>query len=74
MPLAREAAAAMNISVFEKAGFEADDIIATLAKCAEKDGSEVVIITADKDALQLVDDKIRVLKRIQGHSLRRGAG
>jgi DNA polymerase I len=60
MPLAREVASALNISVFEKSGFEADDIIATLARCAEKDGAEVVIVTADKDAYQLVNENISV--------------
>jgi DNA polymerase-1 len=60
MPIAREAVRAFNIAMIEKEGFEADDLIATLAKEAEKDGSEAVIITGDKDALQLVDDKISV--------------
>ena len=60
MPIAREAVRAFNIAMLEKEGFEADDLIATLAKEAENDGSEVVIITGDKDALQLVDDKINV--------------
>ncbi|MFH1369652.1 MAG: DNA polymerase I [Elusimicrobiota bacterium] len=60
MPLAREAARALNIKTFEIPGYEADDTIATLARDAEKDGLEVVIVSGDKDALQLVNDKIKV--------------
>ncbi|MBN1621675.1 MAG: DNA polymerase I [Endomicrobiales bacterium] len=61
MPLARDAARALNLEVFEKEGYEADDIIATLAKDAEKDKVNVVIVTGDKDAYQLVDNNISIL-------------
>jgi len=61
MPIAREAAAALNFPVVEKEGYEADDLIATLALCASKQGVDVVIVTSDKDALQLVNEKIKVL-------------
>ena len=60
MPLAREAANALNLSVVEKQGFEADDIIATLARQARKDNAEVVIVSGDKDARQLVEEGISV--------------
>jgi len=60
MPLAREAANALNLSVVEKQGFEADDIIATLARQARKDKAEVVIVSGDKDARQLVENGITV--------------
>ncbi|MCB4790601.1 MAG: DNA polymerase I [Elusimicrobia bacterium] len=60
MPLAREAIKALNIVLLEKEGYEGDDIIATLAQNAKNDGAEVIIITGDKDALQLVDEKINV--------------
>lgn len=53
-----------DIQVFERAGYEADDVIGTLAKRAAKrkakDIDEVVIVTGDKDILQLVNDKVRV--------------
>lgn len=61
MPLARDAVRALNIKMVEKQGFEADDIIATLARAAKNDGADVVIVTGDKDILQIVDSKINVL-------------
>ncbi|MCX5781465.1 MAG: DNA polymerase I, partial [Elusimicrobia bacterium] len=60
MPLARESANALNLLVVEKEGYEADDIIATLASQARKDKMEVVVISGDKDVRQLVDDGITV--------------
>jgi DNA polymerase-1 len=56
-----EVVSAYNIPVFQIQGYEADDIIATIATKAENMGTNVTIVTADKDALQLVDDHIRVL-------------
>ncbi|MFC1500941.1 DNA polymerase I [Elusimicrobiota bacterium] len=60
MPLAREAAKALNLFSIEKAGYEADDLIATLAHQAKKDDVEVVIVSGDKDVRQLVDKGIKV--------------
>ena len=57
-PLIREASEAFNLYVAEKVGYEADDLIATLAKNAAKQDFEVVIVSSDKDLMQLVDDKI----------------
>ena len=55
--LVRDAVAALGIKAFELAGFEADDIIATFArKCLEQD-IELVIISSDKDLMQLVQDE-----------------
>ncbi|MDD5225710.1 MAG: DNA polymerase I [Candidatus Omnitrophica bacterium] len=51
-----------NWAVFEKAGYEADDVIGTLAKRGEKEGYEVFIITGDKDAFQLVNDRTKILQ------------
>jgi DNA polymerase I len=61
LPKIKEVTKAYNIPICQKQGYEADDIIATIAKNAEKRGLEVVIVTADKDALQLIDHGIKVL-------------
>jgi len=60
MPLIKEMVSAYNIPIFEKEGFEADDILATIAKEISKKGIEVCIVTSDKDALQLVDENIKI--------------
>ena len=60
-PLIKEILAAMNIEQLEIDGFEADDIIGTLAKESEEKGLEPLIITGDKDALQLASDKTKVM-------------
>lgn len=61
LPLARDMAEAWGLPVCGVDGYEADDVIATLAQQGVEDGLRVVIVTADKDALQMVDDKISVL-------------
>lgn len=61
IPIMKEILAAMNISNLELEGFEADDIIGTLANMSEAEGLEPLIITGDKDALQLASDKVKVL-------------
>jgi DNA polymerase-1 len=63
---ASETAAAMGFSCVEMAGYEADDLMATLAHRAVKDGIEAVLVTGDKDALQLVGPSVRVLKDVAG--------
>ena len=50
-----------NYLVFEKAGYEADDLIGTIAKKGEEKGYEVFMVTGDKDALQLVNQNIKAL-------------
>jgi len=57
-PIIRQAAEALNLAILEKTGFEADDIIATIAKKSAIDGNQVLIVSSDKDLMQLVDDKI----------------
>ncbi|MDP6685399.1 MAG: 5'-3' exonuclease H3TH domain-containing protein, partial [Candidatus Omnitrophota bacterium] len=59
MPLIKETVSSYNIPIFEKQGFEADDVIATIAKKVSKQGIEVFIVTGDKDLLQLVDKNIK---------------
>ncbi len=53
---------AFNIPCIEKDGYEADDIIGTLAKQAEKEGYEVFMVTPDKDYGQLVSENIKIYK------------
>ncbi len=48
-------------ALFEMAGYEADDLIGTLAKQGEKKGFDVFIVTSDKDAMQLVNDHIKII-------------
>lgn len=60
-PIIREILDAMNIKYLELSGFEADDIAGTLAKIGEKESMEVVLVTGDKDYLQLATDSTRVL-------------
>ena len=52
----------LNIPVIESHGYEADDVIGTLAKQAEKFDYEVYMVTPDKDYGQLVSDKIKIYK------------
>lgn len=59
--LIREATRAFNVACIEKPGFEADDIIATYARAAERDGATVRIVTSDKDLMQLVSERVRLL-------------
>jgi DNA polymerase-1 len=56
IPIIKEIVKAYGISVYEKEGFEADDIIATLTTKAGQEGFKVTIVSSDKDILQLVDD------------------
>ena len=60
MGIIKEVISAYSIPVFEKQGFEADDILATIAKNASSQGIDVYIVTGDKDMLQIVDDHIKV--------------
>lgn len=59
---------AFGISRLEMEGFEADDIIGTVAKHFEQEGFSVYIITGDKDALQLASDKVKILLTKKGVS------
>lgn len=61
IPYVRRVLDAMRIPILEYGGFEADDVIGTLARRAEQDGLEVVIVSSDKDMLQLVTDRVSML-------------
>jgi len=62
VPYIQELLRAMHIPIMEKAGFEADDLIGTLAKQAEKEGYQVFMVTPDKDFAQLVSENIFMYK------------
>ncbi len=58
VPYIQQLLQAMHIPIIEKAGYEADDLIGTLAKQAEKEGFQVFMVTPDKDFAQLVSENI----------------
>jgi DNA polymerase-1 len=60
MPIMKEVLDALNIPRYEQSGWEADDILGTLSKKCAEAGCECVIVTGDKDALQLVSDFTRI--------------
>jgi len=64
----REILEAMRVPVFGVSGFEADDVIGSLACRAAAEGMNALIVTSDRDALQLVDGNIRVLANKKGIS------
>jgi DNA polymerase-1 len=66
--ITKEVLVALGITVLAEPGFEADDLIATLATQAEDDGYRVLIVTGDRDALQLVSDDVTVLYPRKGVS------
>jgi len=61
VPYIRRALEAYGIPILQSAGYEADDLIGTLAKKAAADSYPVYVVSSDKDMLQLVDDKVLVL-------------
>ena len=68
MSYLHELVTAFGITTFEVEGFEADDIIATIAKQAERENAEVFICTGDRDSFQLVNEKTTVLYPKRGVS------
>jgi len=67
--ITKEVLGALGISVLAESGFEADDIIATLATQADDAGYRVLVVTGDRDALQLVNPNVTVLYPIKGVSV-----
>ena len=60
VPLMKEVLTAMGVPILTKEGYEADDILGTIAKREQKDGYEVTILSGDRDLLQLSDTHIRI--------------
>jgi DNA polymerase I len=67
-PLIQQVLASLGIAVLELSGYEADDIIGTLACQSREAGQDVFIVTGDRDALQLVGDSVQVLLTRKGIS------
>ncbi len=61
MPYAKKVASALGFAVLEKEGYEADDILGTLANMGEQNSVEVFVLTGDRDSLQLISDTTKVL-------------
>ncbi len=68
MPILKDVLRAMNIKQVEMEGFEADDLIGTIARAAEEEGLEPFIITGDKDELQLATDVTKIILTRRGVS------
>lgn len=66
IPLMHDVLRAMNIQILEKESYEADDMIGTATKFASGRGIESLVITGDKDELQLIDEKTRVIINRKG--------
>jgi DNA polymerase I len=66
--ITKEVLGALGITVLSEPGFEADDLIATLATQAENEGYRVLVVTGDRDSLQLVSDDVTVLYPRKGVS------
>lgn len=60
VPLIKEVLASMGVHMIEKAGYEADDILGTLSRVAEKEGYLVTILSGDRDLLQLATDSVLI--------------
>lgn len=61
IPMAREAIEAMGVAVLDKSGFEADDLLATIARRVEQAGGRCLIVTSDKDCRQLITGRTTLL-------------
>ncbi|MDT7043135.1 DNA polymerase I [Candidatus Nitronereus thalassa] len=68
-PLVRDATRAFNVECIESPGFEADDLIATYAKQAEAEGIEVIIVSSDKDLMQLVTGRVSMFDAIKNKKI-----
>ena len=60
MPIMKQVLSAMNIPIYECQGWEADDVIGTVSRICSNNGWECVIVTGDRDSLQLIDQNVHV--------------
>jgi len=66
VPIVRDLVAALGLPLLEASGYEADDVIGTIATAAERDGWEVHIVSGDLDMLQLVTNKVHLMHTAKG--------
>lgn len=67
-PLVKDVLRVLDIPIFEVEGLEADDVLATLAKEAECKGCEVMVVTGDRDAFQLISPSVKIMTTRKGIS------
>ncbi|MBO9506764.1 DNA polymerase I [Thalassospira sp. A3_1] len=67
--LIRDATRAFNLPSIELEGYEADDLIATYARQAEAEGSDVIIVSSDKDLMQLVTDRVQMFDAMKNRTI-----
>ena len=60
MPVMKDVLRAMNIPIYECKGWEADDVIGTVGKICSNNGWECVVVTGDRDSLQLIDENVHI--------------
>ena len=60
MPVIKDVLRAMNIPIYECQGWEADDVIGTVGKICSNNGWECVVVTGDRDSLQLIDENVHI--------------
>ncbi|GKX30015.1 DNA polymerase [Vallitalea longa] len=60
MPVIKEVLKAMNINIYEMEGYEADDILGTLAHKAQESGLDTTVLSGDRDLLQLATDRVKI--------------
>ena len=60
MPAMKDVLKAMNIPIYECKGWEADDVIGTVGKICSNNGWECVVVTGDRDSLQLIDENVHI--------------
>ena len=68
-PLVRDATRAFNVACIERPGFEADDLIATYARHAQAEGLDVMIVSSDKDMMQLVSDRVNMFDALKNRRI-----
>jgi len=69
IPYIKEVLNGLNVKVLEKEGYEADDVIATLARIGEEEGFRIVVVTGDKDFKQILSPRVCLLDTMKGSRL-----